>query len=67
MAGWPTPTTRERLNGLLTLLEVPGGFYQRDHDQYLWCPGGRDVPIDSCDIYVIIRDREGGNTWNLFL
>lgn len=30
LAGWPTPTTRERLNGL------PGvNVHQKDHEQYL--------------------------------
>lgn len=33
LAGWPTPTTRERLNGICNLAGVPG-FYQRDHRQF---------------------------------
>ena len=28
LAGWNTPTTRERLNGLLEILGIPTGFYQ---------------------------------------
>ena len=34
LAGWPTPTTKERLNGLLTSYGVSAGFYQRKHVQY---------------------------------
>jgi hypothetical protein len=34
LAGWPTPTTRERVNGLLDSLNVNRRFYQRDHAQY---------------------------------
>lgn len=35
LAGWPTVTTRERLNGLLTAM-CPSheGFYQRNHKQF---------------------------------
>ena len=34
LAGWPTPTTKERLNGLLTFLDRPEGFWQSNHVQY---------------------------------
>lgn len=34
LAGWPTVTTRERLNGLLETLGIPQGFFQRKHEQY---------------------------------
>jgi hypothetical protein len=43
LAGWPTPTTRERLNGLLTALGVEGsGFYQLEHEQYY-----DGLPVDA--------------------
>ena len=34
LAGWPTVTTRERLNGLLTEICRPEGFWQRNYEQY---------------------------------
>ena len=34
LAGWPTNTTRERLNGLLTELGKREGVWQRNHEQY---------------------------------
>ena len=34
LAGWPTVTTRERLNALCDLLGVRRGFGQRDYRQY---------------------------------
>ena len=34
LAGWPTPTTRERLNTLLTEMGRPEGVWQHNHDQY---------------------------------
>ncbi len=34
LAGWPTPTTRERLNGLLVVLGRPEGFWQSKHHQW---------------------------------
>jgi len=34
LAGWGTPTTRERLNTLLTEIGRPEGFWQRNYEQY---------------------------------
>lgn len=42
LAGWGTPTTRERLNGLLQTYDVRGGYYQRNHEQRV--DGNPDVP-----------------------
>ena len=35
LAGWPTVTTRERLNGLATLLNSTMHFYQRDWETFV--------------------------------
>jgi hypothetical protein len=34
LAGWPSVTTRERLNGLCHLLGLGGGFSQRKFEQF---------------------------------
>jgi len=34
LAGWPTATTREHLNGLCELMGFSRGFYQSDGQQY---------------------------------
>ena len=34
LAGWPTPTTRERLNTLLTEMGKREGVWQHNHEQY---------------------------------
>ena len=34
LAGWGTPTTRERLNGLLAVYGNGKGIWQRNHEQY---------------------------------
>ena len=49
LAGWGTPTTRERLNGLLSELGHPGvGFSQRKGEQYLrTTSAGRRVADDE--------------------
>ena len=49
LAGWGTPTTRERLNGLLAMLGHPGvGFSQRKGEQYLrTTSAGRQVADDE--------------------
>jgi len=38
LAGWGTPTTRERLNTLLTLMWRLEGIWQRNFDQYYGTP-----------------------------
>lgn len=35
LCGWPTPTTRERINGLLRTLGYKVGLYQEKHVQYI--------------------------------
>jgi hypothetical protein len=44
LAGWGTPTTRERVNGLLETLGCPTKFYQKNHCQMLG-----DVEVDSSE------------------
>ena len=34
LAGWNTPTTRERLNGILQVFNLNDGYYQRDFEAY---------------------------------
>jgi hypothetical protein len=37
LAGWGTPTTRERVNGVLDMIDQRSllvGFYQKSHEQY---------------------------------
>lgn len=43
LAGWPTVTTRERLNGLCRCIGY-GGFNQHKHEQYF---NGRPVGADE--------------------
>jgi hypothetical protein len=54
LAGWPTPTTRERLNGVCELVDGSRPFFQRDNEQFfdyspissdwtvIWNPVSRD-------------------------
>ena len=39
LAGWPTMTTRERLNTLLYMLGSKMRFHQHEHEQYVWYIG----------------------------
>lgn len=55
LAGWPTPTTRSRVNDLLTGLEIPARFGQSKRVQYLHQPWGEMVDIDSHGWYVAGR------------
>lgn len=49
LAGWHTPTTRERLNGILQIFGINGDFYQRNYQQYLStnCPVSIDRHWES--------------------
>ena len=51
LAGWATPTTRERLNGLLDTLGADVKLYQSKHCQYL---GDEDMPTS---VYVSVKTR----------
>ena len=48
LAGWGSPTTRERLNGLCMLLIDKRPFNQREHEQYY-----DDTPIDTRQVITI--------------
>jgi hypothetical protein len=48
LAGWGTPTTRERLNGLCMLLIDKRPFNQRKHEQFY-----NDDPIDTTQVITI--------------
>ena len=63
LAGWPTVTTRERINGLLTELGRPEGVWQRNHEQYYgthyeWCR--------TIDSYELIKVPTNGVLDKLF-
>ena len=44
LAGWNTPTTRERLNGLLEVMNIDGCFYQKNFEPYF---DGREISSDE--------------------
>lgn len=51
MAGWPTITTRDRLNGVANVLDHPLRFYQKKGQQYVWrSTWDEAVPIEADDI-----------------
>lgn len=61
LAGWPTVTTRDRLNALCNAINLRRGFSQASHLQYY---GGREItPNDSillrADDERIARHRKG--------
>lgn len=52
LAGWGTPTTRERVNGLLQYLGHPTRVYQDKHEQFVWHEG-KAHPISADDDWYI--------------
>lgn len=53
LAGWPTVTTRERLNGLCELLDLGRPFHQCKHEQFF-----RSQRIGSMDTVVLVEPKE---------
>ena len=54
LAGWPTPTTRERLNGILNIMGASkAGFFQKDHKQFFTNLLGETVEISDDEIVFI--------------
>jgi hypothetical protein len=53
LAGWPTVTTRERLNGLLVILGYGAefGVYQRKGRQWLCRVGMDDIEIGDDEVF----------------
>lgn len=48
LAGWPTPTTKERLNSLCVLLGLPHMFHQSKYVQYF---GNEEISADDwCEL-----------------
>ena len=50
LAGWGSPTTRERLNGLCDVLGLGRPFHQSKHVQYFG-----DRPISTTETIVLVR------------
>lgn len=53
MCGWPTVTTRERINGILSTLGAEVGIAQRNHEQGFVYPDGSFEPISDTGSYSI--------------
>ena len=58
LAGWNSPTTRERLNGLLNECGLTGiGFAQRNFEAVLVVNGRKVANIDEYDTYTVDQLR----------
>jgi|TARA_R110000744_G_scaffold182367_1_gene301643 hypothetical protein len=52
LCGWGTPTTRDRINGILLTLGCKGGVYQRNNQQWL-IKKDEVVPLDCYDTFYL--------------
>lgn len=48
--GYPSPTTKDRLNGLLRILSLPAGFFTRNYQLYF---GSILRPVDAYEILTL--------------
>ena len=53
LAGWPTPTTKSRLNALMAECNRNFRFFQQDHEQYLGNGDSWTKQIDSRGWYKV--------------
>jgi hypothetical protein len=49
LAGWNTPTTRERLNGILDIFGVRARFYQKNHIAFFQYGDEKPIEIDDLE------------------
>ena len=61
LAGWNTPTTRERLNGLLNLMDMPCAYYQHKYEPYVFAIDRTSnirykTMIESNDWLIFVKD-----------
>ena len=57
LCGWGTPTTRERLNGILSFAGFNAQFFQQNHEQFI-CVDGKTVHVDPSDTLWIKPDGD---------
>ena len=63
LCNWPTPTTRERINTLFYVLDMPFHVLQKDFDQYLKHDKGLEpFPISCIASYEF---KKKGNVWHV--
>lgn len=53
LAGWPTVTTRERINAFLTAIGAKAGVFQSNHYQFFTSIDGNTRAIESEEIISI--------------
>jgi hypothetical protein len=53
LCGWNTPTTRDRLNGVFDLLNLPIRMYQHKHGLFIDGKSGMPVELSSRLIYSV--------------
>lgn len=58
MAGWPTDTTRERLNGILTSIDVELRVCQRNHKQVFIIYDYQDTKWTNKYVYLPIDENK---------
>jgi hypothetical protein len=56
LAGWPTPTTRERINGALQVLAIPARLFQHTHRQRVSF-GVCSYPVGDHEVITFERAR----------
>lgn len=57
LAGWPTTTTRSRINDLLSALGVPGRVFQHREQQFARIGRSEPVEIDARDVVLFGHDN----------
>ena len=61
LAGWNTPTTRERLNGVLDLMDIPCRYFQHKFEPFIFTLDRNSntryrTEIESDDWFIFVKD-----------
>ena len=62
LCGWGTPTTRERLNGILSIAGYNVRFFQENHEQFVQT-ADVSIHVDPSDLIWIKPNGQVGNMY----
>tara|TARA_Y100000401_G_C8282425_1_gene204195 strand:- start:53 stop:406 length:354 start_codon:yes stop_codon:yes gene_type:complete len=64
LCGWGTPTTRERLNGILSFAGYDVRFFQQNHEQFV--QSGRGLLPVHVDVFDLIKVKSNGQIGQMY-
>ena len=63
LCGWGTPTTRERLNGILSFAGYDVRFFQQNHEQFIQSGHFSPLHVDVFDLWKVKSNGQIGQMY----